>query len=64
MTLGPCLKHELTATCNQCGFSRSKTEEIDPINVTNAKMRYVGEVAKSHGQHSDLQYWDVTAKEV
>jgi hypothetical protein len=56
-------KYLLVATCLKCGFSMSNQVEIEPTNLTKARVDFAKLVVSTHGEHPDLNNFDVSANE-
>lgn len=56
-------KYLVVATCLKCNFSMSTEVDIEPENLTRARLSYAKHVASIHTKHPDLDDFDVSAKQ-
>jgi len=62
--VSPKKKYQLLAKCTKCNFRKIKLIEIEPANLLPAKLQFATETASAHGQHPDLNNFDITDKEI
>jgi hypothetical protein len=57
-------KYLLIAKCLKCGFSFSTEIEVEPENLTSARMKFAKQIPSMHAEHPDLNNFDISANAI
>lgn len=57
-------KYLLIAICLECNFTMTTEVEVEPENLTSARLNFTKQVASVHTKHPHLNNFDVNAKPI